>query len=95
VSPTTLTAPLPPSPAPTAPRRFALEVADRPEALLRVIGVCLRRGAAVRELRYATAGRTATLELRLDVGARHAGPLPAWLSAPVDVLAVRELPARP
>jgi hypothetical protein len=49
VSPTTtLTARRPQAATPTAPRRFALEVADRPEALLRVLGVCLRRGCDVR-----------------------------------------------
>jgi acetolactate synthase regulatory subunit len=69
--------------------RYALEVADRPEVLLRVVGVCLRRGCQVRELRY-TQGSPGTVEIVLGVGARHAGALPAWLSAPVDVLAVRE-----
>jgi acetolactate synthase regulatory subunit len=94
VSPSTLAARRTPAEATTGARRFALDVADRPEALLRVVGVCLRRGCDVRELRFTRAGttRTATLEIVLRVGARHAGPLPAWLSAPVDVLAVRELP---
>lgn len=76
----------------TTLRRFALDVADRPDVLPRVLGLCLRRGCELQEVRFTRAAGPATLELAVHVGPRHAGPLPARLDALVDVLAVRELP---
>jgi acetolactate synthase regulatory subunit len=61
-------------PATSTEHRYALEVADRPDVLLRIVGVCLRRGCEVRELRY-THGSPGTVEIVLAVGARHAGAL--------------------
>ena len=78
-------------------RRFSLLVDDRPETLLRVTGLCLRRRADVVELRYGRSrgGRAgfARLDLELCVDERHGRGLEERLGALVEVRDVVELRA--
>jgi len=86
-------------------RHFSLLVDDRPETLLRVTGLCLRRRADVVALRY---GRSRTclgleasspasprgwarLDLELVVSERHGRGLAERLGALVEVRDVAEL----
>jgi acetolactate synthase small subunit len=76
-------------------RHFSLLVDDRPETLLRVTGLCVRRRADVVALRY---GRTryagwARLDLELSIGERHGRGLTERLQALVEVRDVAELHA--
>ena len=54
-------------------RRFSLLVDDRPETLLRVTGLCLRRRADVVGLRYGRSAHRgwARIDLELEVDERH------------------------
>ncbi|MBA3409165.1 MAG: hypothetical protein H0U06_14120 [Solirubrobacterales bacterium] len=76
-------------------RHFSLLVDDRPETLMRVTGLCLRRRADVVALRYARSrgGRAgfARLELELTVSERHGHGLAERLGALVEVRDVAEL----
>ena len=76
-------------------RHFSLLVDDRPETLMRVTGLCLRRRADVVALRYARSrgGRAgfARLELELVVSERHGHGLLERLGALVEVRDVAEL----
>ena len=76
-------------------RHFSLLVDDRPETLMRVTGLCLRRRADVVALRYARfrGGRAgfARLELELAVSERHGHGLAERLGALVEVRDVAEL----
>jgi acetolactate synthase small subunit len=74
-------------------RRFSLLVDDRPEALLRVTGLCLRRRADVVELRYGRSRHPgwARLDLELAVSERHSRGLAERLGALVEVRDVAEL----
>jgi acetolactate synthase regulatory subunit len=76
-------------------RHFSLLVDDRPETLMRVTGLCLRRRADVVALRYARSrgGRAgfARLELELAVSERHGHGLAERLGALVEVRDVAEL----
>ncbi len=76
-------------------RRFSLLVDDRPETLLRVTGLCLRRRADVLELRYTRSrgGRVgfARLDLELAVSERQGRGLAERLGALVEVRDVAEL----
>ena len=74
-------------------RQFSLLVDDRPETLLRVTGLCLRRRADVVALRY---GRWrhpgwSRLELELEVSERYGRGLAERLGALVEVRDVAEL----
>jgi acetolactate synthase regulatory subunit len=86
-------------------RRFSLLVDDRPETLLRVTGLCLRRRADVVALHY---GRSRTclaadgsspasprgwarLDMELAVDERHGRGLAERLGALVEVRDVAEL----
>ena len=74
-------------------RHITLLVDDRPETLLRVTGLCLRRPADVVALRN---GRTrprgwARLDLQLAVSERHGRGLAERLGALVEVRDVAEL----
>jgi acetolactate synthase small subunit len=74
-------------------RHFSLLVDDRPETLLRVTGLCLRRRADVVALR---SGRSrhrgwSRLELELEVSERHGRGLAERLDALVEVRDVAEL----
>jgi acetolactate synthase regulatory subunit len=63
-------------------------VADRPGVLLRVLGVCQRRGARVVAMTYGTAGERARIELALSADERALRLAMARLAALVDVHAV-------
>jgi acetolactate synthase regulatory subunit len=81
---------LPPGVPVSAVTRFSVEVADRPGALLRVLGVCQRRGARVVALTYGPAGERSRLELALSADARALRLVQARLAALVDVHAVTQ-----
>ena len=76
-------------------RHFSLLVDDRPETLMRVTSLCLRRRAEVLALRYARSrgGRVgfARLELELSVSERHGRGLAERLGALLEVRDVVEL----
>lgn len=74
-------------------RRYSLLVDDRPETLLRVTGLCLRRRAGVVALRYGRARQPgwARLELELELDERHGRGLAERLAALVEVRDVAEL----
>jgi acetolactate synthase small subunit len=78
-------------------RRYSLLVDDRPETLLRVTGLCLRRRADVVALTYerSRGGRAgfARLDLELQVDERHGRGLSERLRALVEVRDVAELRA--
>jgi acetolactate synthase small subunit len=76
-------------------RHFSLLVDDRPETLLRVTGLCLRRRADVVALRYGRShhGGWARLDLELAVDERHGRGLAERLGALVEVRDVAELRA--
>jgi acetolactate synthase small subunit len=74
-------------------RQFSLLVDDRPEALLRVTGLCMRRRADVVALRYGRSRHPgwARLDLELVISERHGRGLTERLAALVDVRDVAEL----
>ena len=74
-------------------RQFSLLVDDRPEVLLRVTGLCMRRRADVLALRYGRSRHPgwARLDLELAVDERHGRGLTERLAALVDVRDVVEL----
>jgi acetolactate synthase regulatory subunit len=76
-------------------RRFSLLVDDRPETLLRVTGLCLRRRADVVALHYGRSRHAgwARLDLELAVDERHGRGLTERLEALVEVRDVAELRA--
>jgi acetolactate synthase small subunit len=76
-------------------RRFSLLVDDRPETLLRVTGLCLRRRAEVVTLRYGRSRHAgwARLDLALPVDERHGRGLAERLDALVEVRDLAELRA--
>lgn len=76
-------------------RHFSLLVDDRPETLLRVTGLCLRRRADVVALRYGRSRHVgwARLDLELAVDERHGRGLAERLGALVEVRDVAELRA--
>lgn len=76
-------------------RRFSLLVDDRPETLLRVTGLCLRRRADVVALNYGRSRHPgwARLDLELAVDERHGRGLTERLEALVEVRDVAELRA--
>ncbi len=76
-------------------RRFSLLVDDRPETLLRVTGLCLRRRAEVVALHYGRSRHPgwARLDLELAVDERHGRGLTERLEALVEVRDVAELRA--
>ena len=79
---------LPPGIAPSTVTRLSLEVADRPGVLLRVLGICQRRGADVLAMTY-THPR---LELVVSADERHLGLVCGRLEGAIDVLAVSTSP---
>jgi acetolactate synthase small subunit len=74
-------------------RHFSLLVDDRPETLLRVTGLCLRRRADVVALHYGRSRHRgwARLDLELAVDERHGRGLAERLGALVEVRDVAEL----
>ena len=76
-------------------RRFSLLVDDRPETLLRVTGLCLRRRADVVALHYGRSRHPgwARIDLELRVDERHGRGLDERLRALVEVRDLAELRA--
>jgi acetolactate synthase regulatory subunit len=75
-------------------RRYSLLLDDRPETLLRVTGLCLRRRAEVVAMRYGRSrhqGGWARLDLELDVDERYGRGLTERLGQLVEVRDVAEL----
>jgi acetolactate synthase small subunit len=74
-------------------RRFSLLVADRPDVLVRVCGLLLRRCATVGTLSYGPARHPgwARLDLEVTVDERHGRGLAERLAGLVDVRDVAEL----
>jgi acetolactate synthase regulatory subunit len=79
---------LPPGVAPSTLTRLSLEVADSPGILLRVLGICQRRGASVVAMTYVQP----RIELAVRVDPERLPLLRARLEALVDVLAVETSP---
>jgi acetolactate synthase regulatory subunit len=75
---------LPPGVAPSSVTRLALDVSDAPGVLLRVLGICQRRGAQVLAMTYAHP----RLELAVNADERHLQLLRGRLENAIDVLAV-------
>src|SRR3954452_25498562 len=84
---------LPPGVAPASVTRVSVDVADRPGILLRVLGVCQRRGARVLAMTYGPAGEHARIELAVSADERHVQLLHGRLAALIDVhgVAIRAL----
>ena len=74
-------------------RRYSLLVDDRPETLLRVTGLCLRRRADVVAMTYGRSRHSgwARLDLELAVDERHGRGLTERLAQLVEVRDVAEL----
>jgi acetolactate synthase regulatory subunit len=81
---------LPPGVAPASVTRLSVDVADRPGALLRVLGACQRRGVRVLALTYGPDGESghARIELALSADERRLNLVRCRLEAQVDVRAV-------
>jgi acetolactate synthase regulatory subunit len=79
---------LPPGVAPSSVTRLAVDVSDAPGVLLRVLGICQRRGAQVLAMTYAHP----RLELAVSADERHLGLLRGRLENAIDVLAVNYEP---
>jgi acetolactate synthase regulatory subunit len=75
---------LPPGVAPSSVTRLSLQVLDRPGVLLRVLGICQRRGARVLAMTYAHD----RIELAVSADERHLQLLRGRLEGAVDVLGV-------
>lgn len=76
---------LPPGVAPASVTRLSVDVADRPGILLRVLGVCQRRGARVLAMTYGPAGEHSRIELAVSADERHLQLLHGRLAALIDV----------
>jgi len=81
---------LPPGVAPASVTRLSVDVADRPGVLLRVLGICQRRGARVLAMTYGPVGVAdcSRIELALSADERHLNLLRGRLEASIDVLGV-------
>jgi acetolactate synthase regulatory subunit len=79
---------LPPGVAPSSVTRLALDVSDAPGVLLRVLGICQRRGAQVLAMTYAHPH----LELAVSADERHLQLLRGRLDNAIDVLTVDYAP---
>jgi acetolactate synthase regulatory subunit len=77
---------LPPGVAPSSVTRLSLDVADRPGVLLRVLGICQRRGARVLAMTYAHP----RIELAISADERHLMLLRGRLENAIDVLGVSD-----
>ena len=75
---------LPPGVAPSSVTRVAVDVSDAPGVLLRVLGICQRRGAQVLAMTYAHP----RLELAVSADERHLQLLRGRLENAIDVLDV-------
>jgi acetolactate synthase regulatory subunit len=79
---------LPPGVAPSSVTRLAVDVSDAPGVLLRVLGICQRRGAQVLAMTYAHP----RLELAVSADERHLQLLRGRLENAIDVLTVDYAP---
>lgn len=79
---------LPPGVAPSSVTRVAVDLSDAPGVLLRVLGICQRRGAQVLAMTYAHP----RLELAVSADERHLQLLRGRLENAIDVLAVDYAP---
>jgi acetolactate synthase small subunit len=81
---------LPPGVAPASVTRLSVDVTDRPGVLLRVLGICQRRGARVLALTYGPAGapERSRIELAVSADERHLQLLRGRLEGAIDVLSV-------
>ena len=79
---------LPPGVAPSSVTRLALDVSDAPGVLLRVLGICQRRGSQLLAMTYAHP----RLELSVSDDERHLQLLRGRLENAIDVLAVDYAP---
>jgi acetolactate synthase regulatory subunit len=75
---------LPPGVAPSSVTRLSVQVLDHPGVLLRVLGICQRRGARVLEMTYAQD----RIELAVSADERHLQLLRGRLEGAIDVLGV-------
>ena len=75
---------LPSGVAPSSVTRLSVDVADRPGVLLRVLGICQRRGARVLAMTYSHP----RIELAVEADERHLTLLRGRLENAIDVLAV-------
>ena len=80
---------LPPGVAPASVTRVSVDVADRPGILLRVLGVCQRRGARVLAMTY----EPSRIELAVSADERHMQLLHGRLEGLIDVHGVRVSPS--
>ena len=75
---------LPPGVAPASVTRLSVDVSDRPGVLLRVLGICQRRGARVLAMTYSHP----RIELSVAADERHLMLLRGRLENAIDVLDV-------
>jgi acetolactate synthase regulatory subunit len=75
---------LPPGVVPSSVTRLSVQVLDRPGVLLRVLGICQRRGARVLAMTYAHD----RIELAVSADERHLQLLRGRLEGAIDVLQV-------
>jgi len=75
---------LPPGVAPASVTRLSVDVSDRPGVLLRVLGICQRRGARVLAMTYSHP----RIELAVAADERHLMLLRGRLENAIDVLGV-------
>ena len=75
---------LPPGVAPASVTRLSVDVSDRPGVLLRVLGICQRRGARVLAMTYSHP----RIELAVAADERHLMLLRGRLENAIDVLDV-------
>jgi acetolactate synthase regulatory subunit len=79
---------LPPGVAPSSVTRLSVDVLDRPGVLLRVLGICQRRGAKVLAMTYFGD----RIELAVSADERHLKLLRGRLESAIDVLGVEASP---
>ena len=79
---------LPPGVAPSSVTRLSVDVLDRPGVLLRVIGICQRRGAKVLAMTYFGD----RIELAVSADERHLKLLRGRLEGAIEVLGVETSP---
>ena len=79
---------LPPGVAPSSVTRLSVDVTESAGVLLRVLGICQRRGARVLAMTYV--GQR--IELAVSADERHLNLLRGRLEGAIDVLAVEASP---
>jgi acetolactate synthase regulatory subunit len=73
----------------TSTLRLELDVIDDRDVLLRIVGICHRRGCRIVSLHYDRAAGAGLVLLAVDADSQRAARLEAWLSSLIHVLAVR------